>query len=157
MDSVKIAVVGLGYVGLPLAVAFGRKFPTIGFDLSRAKIAAYRQGIDPSEEIGPTELKAAVHLTYTNEAADLGQADVIIVAVPTPVDAAHNPDFNALITSSETVGKHMKRGAIVVYEFDGLSRRNGRDLHPCAGAGVGLQVEGRLFRRLFARAHQSRR
>jgi UDP-N-acetyl-D-galactosamine dehydrogenase len=116
MDSVKIAVVGLGYVGLPLAAAFGQKFPTVGFDLSRTKIAAYRQGVDPLEELSPDELKAAVHLTYTNEPADLGQADVIVVAVPTPIDAAHNPDFTALIRSSETVGTHMKRGAIVVYE-----------------------------------------
>lgn len=111
-----IAVVGLGYVGLPLAVEFGKSYRTIGFDLSQAKIASYRAGIDPTGEVGADELKSAAGLSYTVDATALGEADVIIVAVPTPVDQAHIPDFAPLKGASTTVGKHMKNGAIVVYE-----------------------------------------
>jgi UDP-N-acetyl-D-galactosamine dehydrogenase len=111
-----LAVVGLGYVGLPLAVEFGRRFPTIGFDLSAAKIDAYRKGFDPTGEVSRDDLKAAAHLRVTTDPAELSQADFVIVAVPTPVDDAHQPDFGPLVSASETVGRHLKRGAIVVYE-----------------------------------------
>ncbi len=111
-----LAVVGLGYVGLPLAVEFGRRFPTIGFDLSVAKVDAYRDGVDPTGEVSPADLKAAVHLRVTNDPAQLQQADFVIVAVPTPVDDAHQPDFGPLLSASETVGRHLKPGAIIVYE-----------------------------------------
>lgn len=112
----KIAVVGLGYVGLPLAVEFGKKSPTIGFDLSVEKVAAYRNFIDPTGELGSDDLRAATHLTCHTDPECLREADFVIVAVPTPVDAAHQPDFTPLIKSSEMVGKYLKRGAIVVYE-----------------------------------------
>ena len=112
----KIAVVGLGYVGLPLAVEFGKKFPTVGLDLSVEKVAAYRNFIDPTGEVSTEDLRAATHLTCHTDPQILSDADFIIVAVPTPVDAAHQPDFTPLIKSSESVGKHIKRGAIVVYE-----------------------------------------
>ena len=111
-----VAVVGLGYVGLPLAVEFGKKFRTIGFDLSHAKIDSYRRFIDPTGEVSSADLKAASQLEVTTDPTALGEADFIIVAVPTPVDEAHQPDFSPLIGSSTSVGKHMKRGAIVVYE-----------------------------------------
>ena len=111
-----VAVVGLGYVGLPLAVEFGKKFTTIGFDLSAPKIAAYKRHIDPTGEVSTEELKAANKLAVTTDPAELAKADFIIVAVPTPVDDAHQPDFSPLVGSSESVGRHMKRGAIVVYE-----------------------------------------
>ena len=112
----KIAVVGLGYVGLPLAVEFGKKFPTIGFDLSTEKIVAYRNHIDLTGEVSSSDLRAATQLSFHTDPQALGEADFIIVAVPTPVDNAHQPDFTPLIKSSESVGKHIKRGAIVVYE-----------------------------------------
>ena len=112
----KIAVVGLGYVGLPLAVEFGKKFPTIGFDLSVDKVAAYRNFIDPTGEVSSEDLRAATQLTCYADPEFLREADFIIVAVPTPVDNAHQPDFTPLVKSSETVGKYLKRGAIVVYE-----------------------------------------
>ncbi|MDO9010545.1 MAG: nucleotide sugar dehydrogenase [Gallionella sp.] len=112
----KIAVVGLGYVGLPLAVEFGKKFPTVGLDLSVEKVAAYRNFIDPTGEVNTEDLRAATQLTCHTDPECLRDADFIIVAVPTPVDAAHQPDFTPLIKSSETVGKYLKRGAIVVYE-----------------------------------------
>ena len=111
-----VAVVGLGYVGLPLAVEFGKKRKTIGFDLSKAKVDSYRRCVDSTGEVSSEDLRAAGHLTVTTDAAELAQADYIIVAVPTPVDAAHQPDLGALTSASELVGRHMKRGAVVVYE-----------------------------------------
>ncbi|MFT3759347.1 nucleotide sugar dehydrogenase [Thauera sp.] len=111
-----IAVVGLGYVGLPLAVEFGKKQKTLGFDLSPQKVAAYRDFIDPTGEVATEDLRAATHLTCHTDPSVLKEADFIIVAVPTPVDDAHQPDLTPLVKSSETVGRNMKRGAIVVYE-----------------------------------------
>lgn len=111
-----IAVVGLGYVGLPLAVEFGKKVSTIGFDLSASKIESYRNFIDPAGEVSSEQLREAKQLTATTDPDALSKADYILVAVPTPVDIAHVPDFAPLISASETVGKVMKRGAIVIYE-----------------------------------------
>jgi len=111
-----VAVVGLGYVGLPLAVEFGKKMTTIGYDLSVEKIEQYRQFCDPTGEVSAADLKAATQLTVTTDPADLARADFIIIAVPTPVDAAHIPDFSPLVGSSTTVGKHLKKGATVIYE-----------------------------------------
>ncbi len=87
-----IAVVGLGYVGLPLAVEFGKKQKTLGFDLSPQKVAAYRDFIDPTGEVATEDLRAATHLTCHTDPSVLKEADFIIVAVPTPVDDAHQPD-----------------------------------------------------------------
>jgi UDP-N-acetyl-D-glucosamine/UDP-N-acetyl-D-galactosamine dehydrogenase len=111
-----IAIVGLGYVGLPLAVEFGKKMPTLGLDLSTDKVAAYRRHIDPTGEVSTQDLQAATQLQCHTAPEVLKDADFIIIAVPTPVGVAHQPDFTPLIRSSEAVGKHMKRGAIVVYE-----------------------------------------
>jgi UDP-N-acetyl-D-galactosamine dehydrogenase len=111
-----IAVVGLGYVGLPLAVEFGKTHRTIGFDLSQRKIDAYRTHVDPTGEVASEALRAAVRLQVTCDASALRDADFIIVAVPTPVDAAHNPDFGPLISASAAVGRHLKKGATVVFE-----------------------------------------
>jgi len=111
-----VAIVGLGYVGLPLAVAFGRHFRTIGYDLAQTKVASYRSGVDPNRQLSGDELRTATHLEYTADPKQLSKADRIIVAVPTPVDSAHQPDFGPLRGASETVGKHMRRGAVVVFE-----------------------------------------
>ncbi|MFN4064299.1 nucleotide sugar dehydrogenase [Azoarcus communis] len=111
-----IAVIGLGYVGLPLAVEFGKRFRTIGFDLSAAKVAAYREFVDPTGEVSSEDLRAATQLTCHSEPSVLRDADFIIVAVPTPVDDAHQPDFTPLVKSSETVGRNLKRGAVIVFE-----------------------------------------
>jgi UDP-N-acetyl-D-galactosamine dehydrogenase len=111
-----VAVVGLGYVGLPLAVEFGKRHRTIGFDLSPEKVASYRRHIDPTGEVSTEDLRSATLLSVGTDAAALADADFIIVAVPTPVDDAHQPDFRPLLGASEAVGAHMKRGAIVVYE-----------------------------------------
>jgi UDP-N-acetyl-D-galactosamine dehydrogenase len=114
--SMKIAVIGLGYVGLPLAVEFGKKYPTVGVDLSADKVAAYRDGIDPTGEVSSEDLRDATQLSCHTDPQVLHDADFVIVAVPTPVDEAHRPDLTPLITSSVSVGQHIKRGAIVVYE-----------------------------------------
>ena len=111
-----VAVVGLGYVGLPLAVEFGKKVRTIGFDLSATKVENYKKFIDPTGEVSSEQLQAASMLEVTTDAAMLAQADYIIVAVPTPVDIAHVPDFTPLIGASKSVGAHMKRGSVVIYE-----------------------------------------
>lgn len=111
-----IAIVGLGYVGLPLAVEFGKLGPTIGFDIDENKVSKCRSGIDPSHEISDDEMQAASQATYTSDPAHLSEADYIIVAVPTPVDEAHIPDFGPLIGASCVIGKHMRRGVTVIYE-----------------------------------------
>jgi UDP-N-acetyl-D-galactosamine dehydrogenase len=111
-----VAVVGLGYVGLPLAVEFGKKYRTIGFDLSQAKVDAYRRHVDPTGEVSSDDLKAAKGLEPTTDPRALKQADFIVVAVPTPVDEAHQPDFGPLIGASRSVGENLKRGATIVYE-----------------------------------------
>ena len=111
-----IAVVGLGYVGLPLAVEFGKKFRTIGVDLSVEKIACYKKHFDPTGEVSSEDLKAATLLEVGTDPAALREADFVIVAVPTPVDDAHQPDFSPLVSSSRAVGQNLKPGAIVVYE-----------------------------------------
>ncbi|MET0917749.1 MAG: nucleotide sugar dehydrogenase, partial [Burkholderiales bacterium] len=111
-----LAVVGLGYVGLPLAVEFGKRYRTIGFDLSEAKVAAYRQFNDPTGEVSSADLRAAKGLEVTTDAARLQEADFIVVAVPTPIDDAHQPDFGPLLGASESVGRNLKRGATVVFE-----------------------------------------
>jgi UDP-N-acetyl-D-galactosamine dehydrogenase len=114
-NTFTVAVIGLGYVGLPLAVAFGKKFPTIGFDLSERKIESYRRHIDPMGEIESADLEAA-RLRVSTDPAVLRDADFVVIAVPTPVDDAHIPDFTPLIGASTLAGKNLKPGAIVVFE-----------------------------------------
>ena len=111
-----IAVIGLGYVGLPLVVEFGKQIRTIGFDIAEHKVAACLRGTDPSRELADEDMAAARHAVYTSDPKLLGEADIIIVAVPTPVDEAHIPDFRPLVGASASVGRHMKKGATVVYE-----------------------------------------
>lgn len=111
-----VAIVGLGYVGLPLAVAFGKLMSTVGYDLSPQKIQNYARHVDPGGTVTGDELRAASHLTFTDDAAKLTGADFFIIAVPTPIDRARKPDLQPLIRASEDVGMHLKRGATVVYE-----------------------------------------
>ncbi|RLA45937.1 MAG: nucleotide sugar dehydrogenase [Gammaproteobacteria bacterium] len=111
-----IAVVGLGYVGLPLAVAFGRKRQTIGFDLDEQKLVNYRQRLDPGGEVEAEEFTSSVHLSFTSDPADLASANIIVVAVPTPIDDAHRPDLRALEAACRTIGANLSPGSIVVFE-----------------------------------------
>lgn len=111
-----LAVIGLGYVGLPLAVEFGKHRPIMGFDINSHRIAALRAGQDYTREVLPEELAEARHLTLTAETADLHAAKIFIVTVPTPIDAHKRPDLTPLIKASETVGQALKKGDIVIYE-----------------------------------------
>ena len=111
----RISVVGLGYVGLPIAVAFGKKGPVIGFDINTEKIDELRKGIDRTGEVSQEELEAS-QVTYTNQPAELKKSDFIIVAVPTPINAALQPDLTALCKASELIGANLSAGTIVVYE-----------------------------------------
>ena len=115
-DKDTIAIVGLGYVGLQLAVEFGKKRLTYGYDFSKAKVKAFRNYVDLTGELNSQDLKKATHLQYHADPVILEKANIIIIAVPTPVDSANQPDFRSLISSSETVGKHLKPGSIVIYE-----------------------------------------
>lgn len=115
-DNCKIAVVGLGYVGLPLAIHFGEKFDTVGFDLKEKVIANCRKKEDPTGEVSREEFERAGRFTVTCDPTMLCDADYIVVAVPTPIDQARRPDLGPVKGASCTVGRHMKKGAIVVFE-----------------------------------------
>ena len=112
----RIALIGLGYVGLPLALAFGRELDTLGFDIDAQRVAELAAGRDCTLECAPAELAAATRLRYSGDVADLGDRDVFVVTVPTPVDEAQRPDLRPLIAASETVGRALRPGAVVVYE-----------------------------------------
>ncbi|SVD41839.1 uncharacterized protein METZ01_LOCUS394693, partial [marine metagenome] len=112
----KIGVIGLGYVGIQLAVAFGRRFDTVGFDPDHVKIKAYNSGIDHTGEVTQSQFKLALKAVYTSNINELLDCQIYIVAVPTPVDEQHLPDFGPLLKASETVGQVMAPGAVVVYE-----------------------------------------
>ncbi|MBI3987903.1 MAG: nucleotide sugar dehydrogenase, partial [Lentisphaerae bacterium] len=110
-----VSVTGLGYVGLPVAVAFGLKHPTIGFDVNARRIRELKRGLDRTGEVS-REALAATRIRFTHRAWDLRKADFHIVAVPTPVDSANRPDMGLMLKASEFVGAILKKGDIVVYE-----------------------------------------
>ena len=116
LDSATIAVIGLGYVGLPLAVEFGKRRNVIGFDIKRERIEQLNAGKDLTLEVEEEELRSATGLTFSSDPSELANARVFIVTVPTPIDATKRPDLTPLIKASETVGKVLKRGDIVIYE-----------------------------------------
>jgi len=116
LNDSTIAVIGLGYVGLPLAVEFGKRRPVIGFDINPQRIAELHAGQDHTLECSPAELAEAKYLRYSANADDLAQAQVYIVTVPTPVDRANRPDMTPLVKASTTVGRTLKRGDVVIYE-----------------------------------------
>jgi len=111
----RIAIVGLGYVGLPIAVAFGKRTPVIGFDINKAKIEELRKGLDRTGEVSRRDLKQT-QVRYTSDPTDLKVADFIIVAVPTPINEALQPDLTALQRASELIGSNLSPGTIIVYE-----------------------------------------
>ena len=106
----------MGYVGLPLAVEFGKSRPVVGFDINLARIAELQSGKDSTLEVTSEELVAAKHLAYSNRLEDIADCGVFIVTVPTPIDKANRPDLTPLVKASETVGKAMKAGSVVIYE-----------------------------------------
>ena len=112
----KIAVVGLGYVGLPLAVEFGKRSPVVGFDINAKRVAELQSGFDHTLETEPQELKQAQFLSYTTDMSVLSDCNVFIVTVPTPVDEDKRPDFAPLVKASQTIGNILKKGGLVIYE-----------------------------------------
>jgi UDP-N-acetyl-D-glucosamine/UDP-N-acetyl-D-galactosamine dehydrogenase len=138
MTSRKIAVVGLGYVGLPVAVAFGQSQEIIGFDISTRRISELKRGIDCTDEVNPTDL-AIARICYTYDLAELGRADFYIVAVPTPVDQANKPDLTPLLKASQSVGEVLKKGDIVVYESTVYPGATEQDCVPVLEAHSGLK------------------
>ncbi|MBP6019737.1 MAG: Vi polysaccharide biosynthesis UDP-N-acetylglucosamine C-6 dehydrogenase TviB [Burkholderiaceae bacterium] len=116
IQDVKLAIVGLGYVGLPLAVEFGKKRSVLGFDINADRIAELKNGVDRTLEVEPDELTQASGLRYTHQAVELSEANVYVVTVPTPIDEYKQPDLTPLVRASETIGKVLKRGDIVIYE-----------------------------------------
>ncbi|WP_404401750.1 Vi polysaccharide biosynthesis UDP-N-acetylglucosamine C-6 dehydrogenase TviB [Idiomarina seosinensis] len=114
--SLKLAVIGLGYVGLPVAVEFGKKYPTIGFDINQKRVNELNEGHDHTLEVEPAELKQATQLSYSADTSDLEQANIYIVTVPTPINKFKQPDLTPLIKASETIGKTLKKDDIVIYE-----------------------------------------
>ena len=115
-EEIRVAVIGLGYVGLPLAVGFGRKLPTLGFDINGARVEELKQHRDHTLEVAPDELRAASQLGFSNDPEDLKSCNVFIVSVPTPVGRGKRPDLTPLKGASHTVGKAIRRGGIVVFE-----------------------------------------
>jgi len=115
-EEIRVAVIGLGYVGLPLAVGFGRKLPTLGFDINAARVEELKQHRDHTLEVTPDELRAAAQLGFSNDPQDLERCNVFIVSVPTPVGRGKRPDLTPLKGASHTVGKAISRGGIVVFE-----------------------------------------
>jgi len=116
IEDVKLAVVGLGYVGLPLAVEFGKRRSVLGFDINARRIDELKQGRDHTLEVENEELEQAVHLSFSSDAETLAEANVFVVTVPTPIDQYKQPDLTPLIRASETIGRVLKRGDIVIYE-----------------------------------------
>lgn len=116
VENSRIGIVGLGYVGLPLALAFGKQFDTVGFDIDLSRINALREGHDGTHENTHAEIKQAQRLVFTSSGQDLQFCNVFIVTVPTPVDDANRPDFEPLLSASRTIGQYLKKNDIVIYE-----------------------------------------
>ena len=116
LSNTRIALIGLGYVGLPLAVEFGKRYPTVGFDIRAARVEELRRGHDSTLEVEPDLLAQATQLDFTHQLADIAQCTVYIVTVPTPIDAAKRPDLTPLVKASEAIGSILKRGDTVIYE-----------------------------------------
>ena len=116
LSELKIAIIGLGYVGLPLAVEFGKKVPVIGFDIHQKRIDELQSGQDHTLEVSPKELKQATHLSYTTNLQQLADCNFFIVTVPTPIDEFKQPDLTPLVKASESIARVLKKGDVVVYE-----------------------------------------
>ena len=145
MDQKKIGVVGLGYVGLPLAVEFGKIRPTVGFDINKQRIKELRNGHDRTLETTSEDLKSAVQLQYSEALIDLQDCQIFIVTVPTPIDKNKRPDLTPLIKASETVGKVLKKGDLVIYESTVYPGATEEDCVPVLEQHSGLKYNQDFF------------
>lgn len=139
LSESKLAIVGLGYVGLPLAVEFGKKFPTIGFDINPRRIGELKSGRDGTLELTSEEMQEATQISYTDNLCDLKQCNVFVVTVPTPVDKHTRPDLLPLIKVSEALGKVIKKGDVVIYESTVYPGGTEEDCVPVIEAVSGLK------------------
>lgn len=144
MRENKVAVVGLGYVGLPVAVAFGNKRETIGFDINEDRVEELKQGFDITQEVEPEELKIS-NVKFTSDPKDLMKVDFVIVAVPTPINENKQPDLTPLIKASETIGANLKKGTIVVYESTVYPGATEEDCVPTLEKSSGLKCGEDFF------------
>ena len=145
MNREKIAVIGLGYVGLPLAVEFGKRRPVIGFDINADRIEELRAGVDRTLEVEAEELAQAQHLTYAVDPTELKTAQIFIVTVPTPIDASRRPDLKPLIAASRTVGQVLKAGDVVIFESTVYPGATEEDCVPVLEAESGLTFNEDFF------------
>jgi len=145
MENIRIGIIGLGYVGMPLAVEFGKKYPTVGFDINLQRIKELKSGKDKTKEIAPEELKKAVKLQYTNDIALLKPCNYYIITVPTPIDKNNRPDLTPLLGASKTVGKVLKKGDIVIYESTVYPGCTEEDCVPVLEAESGLKYNKDFF------------
>lgn len=144
-DEINLGVIGLGYVGLPLAVEFGKHRSVVGFDINHQRIAALKAGYDETLEVGAEELKRSVHLLYSTDINDLKGCNVYIVTVPTPIDSHKKPDLTPLINASRTVGEVLKRGDIVIYESTVYPGATEEDCVPILEQVSGLKFNADFF------------
>jgi UDP-N-acetyl-D-galactosamine dehydrogenase len=144
-NNKKIAIIGLGYVGLPLAVEFGKKYTTIGYDIDRRRIDELQKGIDRTLEVDADELKASSGLMLTNDLSPVGEAQIFIVTVPTPVDKSKSPDLRPLIGASHMIGRLLKKGDIVIYESTVYPGCTEEDCVPVLEAASGLKFNIDFF------------
>ena len=140
LENSKVAIIGLGYVGLPLAVEFGKHFDTIGFDINKSRIAELQSGHDSTLEVSDEELKEAVRLVYAEELEVLRSCNIYIVTVPTPIDSAKRPDLSALLGASRTIGQVLGKGDIVIYESTVYPGATEEDCAPILTETSGLAI-----------------
>jgi UDP-N-acetyl-D-galactosamine dehydrogenase len=145
LGEVRIAVIGLGYVGLPLAAAFGAKYPVTGFDISPARIAELKAGHDSTREVTAEEFAAATRLSFTDDVDDLRACNVYIVTVPTPVDDMKRPDLSPLKSASDTVARVIGKGDVVIYESTVYPGATEEDCLPRIEAATGLTLNRDFF------------
>ena len=145
LNSIKIGVIGLGYVGLPLAVEFGKSRPVVGFDINEKRIQSLRSGKDATLELSDGEVSEAVNLSFTSQLEDLAECNVYIVSVPTPVDEFKRPDISLLRRASETVGRVLGKGDIVIYESTVYPGATEEDCVPILAATSGLEFNNDFF------------
>lgn len=144
-DTPTIAIIGLGYVGLPLAVEFGKRYPTIGFDINQQRISELRDGTDATREVEPADLKASPNLTFSSNVDELAGADVYIVTVPTPVDIHKRPDLDPLRKASRMLGRVIRPGNVVIYESTVYPGATEEDCIPLIEQESGLVFNGDFF------------
>ena len=145
IDKLRIGVIGLGYVGLPLAVEFGRRFPTVGFDIDNGRIEELKGGSDSTLEVTPEEMAAAKHLSYTNKVSALGDCNFYVVTVPTPISRSKRPVLTPLRLASETLSGVLKKGDIVVYESTVYPGATEEFCVPYLEQGSGLKLNEDFF------------